>query len=75
MRRKGATAYGAGGGTGSATITAGSGSWTAASNTNTGLGTVTYALVANGTGAQRVGNIVITGTNGATVNFVVTQNP
>jgi hypothetical protein len=51
------------------TVTAGS--------TNTGQGTVTYAITANnGAGAtQRTGNIVITGANGATANFVITQNP
>ena len=49
------------------TVTAGS--------TNTGQGTITYAVAANGTAAQRAGNIVITGANGATASFVVTQQP
>lgn len=42
---------------------------------NTGQGTVTYSVLANGTGAQRIGNIIITGFTGGSGSFVVTQQP
>jgi hypothetical protein len=46
-----------------------------AGDTNTGQGTVTYAVLANGTGAQRIGTINITGFIGGSGSFVVTQQP
>ncbi len=46
-----------------------------AGDTNTGPGTVTYAVQANTTGAQRTGLINITGAIGGAGAFVVTQQP
>lgn len=42
---------------------------------NTGQATVTYSVLANGTGVQRIGNITITGVLGGSGSFVVTQQP
>ena len=46
-----------------------------AGDNNTGQGTVTYAVQANTTGAQRIGTINITGFIGGSGSFVVTQQP
>ncbi len=47
-----------------------------AGSPNTGQATVTYSVLLNATGVQRVGNFIITGLKGGTSsNLVVTQQP
>jgi trimeric autotransporter adhesin len=46
-----------------------------AGDNNTGQGTVTFLVLANGTLAQRIGTITITGFIGGSGSFVLTQQP